>query len=85
MDETHISIVKRHPSKEQGNSKSKYAKKNQEFQGIFKEEAHEKLSEHQDWDHKIPLEEKKKPTYGPINALSETELKALRKYLDKNL
>ena len=52
---------------------------------MFKEEAHEKLPEHRDWDHEIPIEEGKKPTYGPIYALSETELKALREYLDKNL
>ena len=57
----------------------------QEFQGMFKEEAYEKLPEHQDWDHEIPLEGGKKPTYGLIYALSETELKALREYLDKNL
>ena len=52
---------------------------------MFKEEAYEKLPEHQDWDHKIPIEERKKPTYRPIYALSETELKALREYLNKNL
>ena len=52
---------------------------------MFKEEAHEKLPEHRDWDYKIPIEEGKKPTYGPIYALSETELKALREYLDENL
>ena len=60
-------------------------KKYQKFQGIFKEKAHEKLPEHQAWDHEIPLEEGKKPTYGPIYALLETEFKALREYLDKNL
>ena len=60
-------------------------KKYQEFQGMFKVEAHEKLPEHWDWAHEIPLEGGKKPTYGPIDALSETELKALREYLDKNL
>ena len=52
---------------------------------MFKEEAHKKLPEHRDWDHKIPIKEGKKPTYGPIYALSETELKALREYLDENL
>ena len=52
---------------------------------MFKEEAHEKLPEHRDWNHKIPIEEGKKPIYGPIYALSETELKALREYLDQNL
>ena len=52
---------------------------------MFNEEAHEKLLIHQDWDHKILKEEGKKPTYGPIYALSETELKALSEYLDKIL
>ena len=40
-----------------------------EFQGMFKEKAHKKLLKHQDWDHEIPLEKGKKPTYGPIYAL----------------
>ena len=56
-----------------------------EFYEMFKEEADEKLSEHRDWDHKIPIEEGKKPTYRPIYDISETKLKALKKYLDKNL
>ena len=60
-------------------------KEYQEFQGMFKKEANKKLPEHQDWDHEIPLEKRKKLTYGPIFAMSETELKALREYLDKNL
>ena len=60
-------------------------KKYQDFQGMFKKEAHEKLPEHQNWDHEILLGRGKKPTYGPIYALSETELKILREYLDKNL
>ena len=51
---------------------------------MFKKEAHEKLPEYQDWDHEIPIEKGKKPTYGPIYALSETELKAVREYLDEN-
>ena len=60
-------------------------KEYQEFQGMFKKEAYKKLPEHQDWDHEIHLEKGKKPTYGPIYALSETEFKALREYLNKNL
>ena len=52
---------------------------------MFREKAHEKLSKHRDWDHKILIKEGKKPTYGPIYALSKTELKALQQYLDKNL
>ena len=66
-------------------ARAKILRDYQEFYEMFKEEAHEKLPEHQDWDNKIPIEEGKKPTYGPIYALSETELKALREYLDKNL
>ena len=60
-------------------------KEYQEFQGMFKKEANEKLPKHRDWDHEILLKGGKKPTYEPIYALSETELKALREYLDKNL
>ena len=52
---------------------------------MFKEEAYEKLPEHRDWDHEIPIEKGKKPTYGPIYALLETKLKALKEYLDENL
>ena len=70
---------------EEDEARAKIPRDYQEFYEMFKEEAHEKLPEHQDWDHKIPIEEGKKPTYGPIYALSETELKALREYLDKNL
>ncbi|KAH0604494.1 uncharacterized protein H6S33_006871, partial [Morchella sextelata] len=36
-------------------------------------------------DIEIILEEGKRPPYGPIYGLSQTELKALRKYLDENL
>ena len=52
---------------------------------MFREKAHEKLPKHRDWDHEIPIEEGKKPTYGLIYTLSETKFKALREYLDKNL
>ena len=72
-------------TQEEDEARAKIPKDYQEFYTMFKEEAHEKLPEHLDWDHKIPIEEGKKPTYGPIYALSETELKALREYLDENL
>ena len=52
---------------------------------MFRKKAYKKLPKHTNWDNKIPIEEGKKPNYGPIYALSETELKALREYLDKNL
>ena len=60
-------------------------KKYLEFLLMFREKSPEKLPQHRDWDHKIPIEEEKKPTYGPIYSLSETELKTLQKYLNKNL
>ncbi|EAL17174.1 hypothetical protein CNBN1990 [Cryptococcus deneoformans B-3501A] len=43
------------------------------------------LPEHRSFDHHIPLEEGKNPPFGPIYNLSETELEALREYLDENL
>ena len=43
------------------------------------------LPEYQEWNHKIPLEDRKKPTHSPIYTLSAKELEALRDYLDKNL
>ena len=72
-------------TQEEDEARAKIPRDYQEFCEMFKEEAHEKLPEHQDWDHEIPIEERKKPTYGPIYALSETEIKALREYPDKNL
>ena len=72
-------------TQEEDEAQAKIPRDYQEFYAMFKEKAHEKLPEHQDWDHKILIEEGKKPTYGPIYALSETELKALREYLDENL
>ncbi len=56
-----------------------------EFKKMFKEATVDALPEDQEWDHEIPLEDGKKPTYGPIYALSEKELEALRNYLDENL
>ena len=52
---------------------------------MFRKEAYEKLPKHKNWDCEIPIEERKKPTYGPISTLSKTELKALWEYLNKNL
>ena len=49
------------------------------------EEGKEALPKHQPWDHEIKLLLGKQPTFGPIYALSEKQLKALREYLDDNL
>ena len=56
-----------------------------EYQEMFEETAIMTLLEHQEWDHKILLEDRKKPTHSPIYTLSAKELEALRDYLDKNL
>ena len=40
---------------------------------------------HRPFDHTIPIEEGKKPPFGPIYSLSETEFKALKDYLEENL
>jgi len=57
----------------------------QEFKDVFSKVKADKLSEHRPYDHRIPLEEGKFPLYGPIYNLSQTELEALRKYIDDNL
>ena len=56
-----------------------------EYQEMFKETVIVMLPEHQEWDHKILLEDRKKSTHSPIYTLSAKELEALRDYLDKNL
>ena len=56
-----------------------------EYQEMFEETVIMMLPEHQEWDYKILLEDRKKPTHSPIYALSAKKLEALRDYLDKNL
>ena len=72
-------------TQEKDEVRAKILQKYLEFLPMFRVEAYKKLSKHRDWNHEIPIEEEKKPTYNPIYALSETELKALQEYLDKNL
>jgi hypothetical protein len=45
----------------------------------------DELPKHKSWDHAIPMEPGTKPPFGPIYQLSETELKALKEYIDENL
>ena len=53
---------------------------------LFEEEdGKEALPKHRPWDHEIKLEPGKQPTFGPIYAQSEKELRTLREYLDENL
>lgn len=57
-----------------------------EFCKLFKDEKTElALPKHQPWDHEIPLEPGKKPTFRPIYQLSENELRVLKSYLDEHL
>ena len=55
------------------------------FLDVFSKESADSLPDHRPFDHHIPLEEGKKPPWGPIYSLSEPELAALREYLDDNL
>ena len=57
-----------------------------EYESLFREgPTSEALPQHQPWDHEIPIEKDKSPTFGPIYQLSESELKVLKQYVDENL
>ena len=68
------------------NTPSDYPQEYQRWAALFEEGTDESaLPKHESWDHEIPLVEGKTPGFGPIYALSETELKALKKYLAENI
>ena len=50
---------------------------------VFAPETARKLPEHREWDYAIDLQPGSKVPWGPIYALSEVELQALREYLDE--
>lgn len=56
-----------------------------EYLSVFDSKNADRLPPHRKWDHAIDLEEGKEPPWGPIYALSELELSALREYLDEML
>jgi hypothetical protein len=56
-----------------------------EFADVFSKTSADRLPEHTQYDHTIPLEPGSKPPFGPIYSLSATELKALDEYLKENL
>lgn len=57
-----------------------------EYEALFREGPRtEALPRHQPWDHEIPIEPGKEPTFGPIYQLSEKELKVLKEYIKENL
>jgi len=56
-----------------------------EFQDVFSKSSAGTLPPHRPYDLKIDLEEGAEPPIGRMYPLSETELEALRKFLDENL
>ena len=56
-----------------------------DFADVFAQGEADILPPHRPYDHSIDLEPNTNPPYGPIYSLSETELHALRNYLDNNL
>lgn len=56
-----------------------------DFADVFAQGEADILPPHRPYDHSIDLEPDTNPPYGPIYSLSETELHALRDYLDDNL
>ena len=57
----------------------------EEFRHLFKRPEQIELPEYGPHDHKIPLMEGKEPTCKKIYAMSETESKALKEYIDEQL
>ena len=56
-----------------------------EFQDVFSKASASNLPPHRSYDLKIDLEEGAEPPIGRMYSLSETEMKALREFLDENL
>ncbi len=56
-----------------------------DFADVFSDSLSKKLPEHRPYDLKINIEEGTSPPLGPIYSLSESELKALREFIDDNL
>ena len=56
-----------------------------QYQNVFSRELADSLPPYRSFDHSIDLKPGEQPPWGPVYALSETELKALREYLDEML
>ncbi len=56
-----------------------------DFADVFSDSLSEKLPKHRPYDLKINIEEGTSSPLGPIYSLSESELKALREFIDDNL
>jgi hypothetical protein len=56
-----------------------------DFKDVFEKKNADILPEHRPYDCVIELQDGAQPPFGPIYNLSQTELAALREYIDKNL
>ena len=52
---------------------------------VFSQKEADKLAEHQLYNHKIILKERKQPRFGPLYGMSQNELLVLQKYLKEHL
>jgi hypothetical protein len=57
----------------------------QRYAKLFQPELETGLPQHGKWDHEITLKPGAEPKFHPIYPLNETQLQALREYLDENL
>ena len=57
----------------------------QDFKDVFEKKNADMLPKHRPYDCAIELQEGAQPPFGPIYNLSQTELAALREYVDENL
>ena len=57
----------------------------QDFKDVFEKKNADLLPKHRPYDCAIELQEGTQPPFGPIYNLSQTELTALREYIDENL
>ena len=56
-----------------------------DFADVFSKSKAKNLAPHRDYDLKIEIEDGAKPPLGPIYPLSESELVALREFIDEHL
>jgi hypothetical protein len=57
----------------------------QDFADVFSKSKAEVLPPHRAYDHSIPIEDDSQPPHGPIYPMSQTELQAVREYLEDML
>ena len=63
----------------------KLPKEYHQFLDVFSRQEADTLPVHRSYDHKIPLEDRKQPTFKALYSMSQDELKVLWKYLNDHL